>query len=175
MSGEGSKGSDVPSDWANLTPDCLFNVFKNLTVEEMLEGPLKVCKPWTDAGNKSVFSVFDVGGRTVVPFDWTDMEDKMDALLKHFADKSDGGLTSIKVKHCTDKAISYVADRCPNLEVLWLSKCPSVTDASMLKIATNCTKLRELHLHKAPYVTNQTLEKVHQNCPMVNVLILEDE
>lgn len=111
MSGEGSEGSEVPKDWANLTPDCLFNIFKNLTAEEMLEGPLQVCKPWKDAGNKSAFSVFDVGSRTVDQFDWTDMEEKMDALLQAFADKSDGGLKSIKIKLCTDKSISYVADK----------------------------------------------------------------
>ncbi|KAG5407366.1 hypothetical protein IGI04_013485 [Brassica rapa subsp. trilocularis] len=169
MSGEGS----VPEEWANLTPDCLFTIFSKLTVEEMLEGPLRVCKPWSDTGNKSVFSVFDVGSRTVEPFDWTDMEEKMDALLKVFADKSDGGLKSIKIKLCTDQSISYVAEKCPVLEVLWLTTCPTVTDDSMLKIATKCNKLKHLRIRQAPGITEKTLEMVKKNCRDV-VIDLQD-
>lgn len=116
MSDEGSKGSEISNDWANLTPDCLLTVFSKLTVEEMLKGPMQVCKPWTKTGNKVIYSVFDFGTRTAqLPpsreFDWEAMEEKMDALLKVFVDRSEGGMKSIKIKLCTDQSISYVADK----------------------------------------------------------------
>lgn len=116
MSEVGSKVAESSNEWANLTPDCLLEVFSKLTVEEMLEGPMQVCKPWTKTGNKTIYSAFDFGTRTApLPasgeFDWEAMEEKMDALLKTFVDRSEGGLKSIKIKLCTDESISYVAEK----------------------------------------------------------------
>ncbi|XP_010432970.1 PREDICTED: putative F-box/LRR-repeat protein 19 [Camelina sativa] len=158
MSNEGSKGSESSSEWANLTPDCLLEVFSKLTVDEMLDGPMQVCKPWSKSGNMAVYSAFDFGTRTApLPasgeFDWDAMEEKMDALLQAFVDRSEGGLKSIKIKLCTDKSISYVADNCPDLVVLWLTSCPSVTDASILKIASNCKKLKEVCVRSSGGIT----------------------
>ncbi|CAA7048730.1 unnamed protein product [Microthlaspi erraticum] len=169
--GEGSKNSEV--EWDNLTPDLLLNVFARLTLDEMMEGPLQVCKPWIEAGKTT--NVFDFGGCTVqIPagggeFDWDAMEDKMDKLLKAYVDRSHGGLKIIKTKLCTDASISYVAQKCPDLEVLWLTSCPCVTDASMTKIATGCTKLKELRILSSFQITESALKMVKDNCPNVEV------
>ncbi|CAN8243293.1 unnamed protein product [Cochlearia groenlandica] len=82
----------MSDEWANLTPDSLFDVFSKLSVQEMLEGPLQVCKPWMETGKKSIYSVFDFGSRNVTltgpveDFDWEAMEKKIDQLLEGFVD-----------------------------------------------------------------------------------------
>ncbi|CAA7021709.1 unnamed protein product [Microthlaspi erraticum] len=75
-----------------------------------------------------------------------EFEDDIDSLLCSVVDGSEGALREIRGWHCTDRSISYVAERCPNLQVLCVKYSPKVTDKSMWEIALNCPSLKELDI-----------------------------
>ncbi|CAH8287072.1 unnamed protein product, partial [Eruca vesicaria subsp. sativa] len=115
-------------------------------------GPMLVCKTWMHACQDPLLnSVFDLETQfSSIPesISWwsPEFEEKVDSILRSVVDWSEGGLKEIQVRHCSDRSISYVAERCPNLEILCIKSCPNVTDASIMMIASNCPKLKNLDI-----------------------------
>ncbi|KAL0013499.1 hypothetical protein SO802_000568 [Lithocarpus litseifolius] len=174
--GEGEGCTEPESDWADLTRECLTNILSRLTLEQRWLGPMLVCKSWLQAcTDSSLHSSFDVephfGPNTDSPRWWTpDFERKINSMLRSVVVWSDHSLTSIRTRHCSDLALSFAAERCPNLEVLSIKSCQNVTDASMAKIAFRCTKLRELDISYCYETSHEALMLIGRNCPNLKVL-----
>lgn len=115
---EDGSESGLGSYWAELTQVCLVNILSRLTFEERWRGPMLVCKPWLNAcKDPSLNSVIDLeshfGSATELPRYWTpEFERRIDSMLRSVALWSDGSLKEIRVRHCSDRSLSLVAERC---------------------------------------------------------------
>ncbi|XP_024011800.1 putative F-box/LRR-repeat protein 19 isoform X2 [Eutrema salsugineum] len=163
-------------NWAELTRECLIDIFSRLSQEQRWIGPMLVCKTWMNACQDPSFNTtFDLETRFLSfpeSINWwiPEFEDKVDSLLRSVVDQSQGGLTEIRVRHCTDHSLSYAAERCPNLEVLWIKSCPNVTDASMISIASNCPNLRVLDMSYSYGISHESLIMLGRNCQKLDIL-----
>lgn len=105
------------SDWGGLAPEILINIISRLTVQELWTGPMFVRKSWlTVCRDPYLWSIFDLEpwfeSYPESTHLWSpDFERKVDSMLRSVVDWSDGGLTEIRVRHCSDHALSYAADR----------------------------------------------------------------
>ncbi|CAK9172072.1 unnamed protein product [Ilex paraguariensis] len=106
----------LSSDWAELTHECLLNILSRLSVEDRWRRVMLVCKSWLHAiRDPSLYSVFDLDTHfdSVLesPAWWTpEFERKVDAMLRSVVVWSDGSLKEIRVRHCSDRSVSVVAE-----------------------------------------------------------------
>ncbi|XP_020231295.1 F-box protein SKIP1 [Cajanus cajan] len=164
------------SDWGELTRECLINILSRLSVRDRWRGTMLVCKSWFSAFKEpSLHSVFDLDSQ----FDslpeltrwWTlEFEAKIDCMLLSVVEWAQSSLTQIRIRHCSDRSLALVAQRCPNLEVLSIRSCPRVTDDSISRIALSCPKLRELDISYCYEITHESLVLIGKNCPNLKVL-----
>ncbi|CAH8355679.1 unnamed protein product [Eruca vesicaria subsp. sativa] len=169
-------GSRLGYDWSELTPECLLDIFSRLSTGQRWNGPMLVCKTWMNlCQDSSLNTVLDLEAEFLSSPDsfywWSpEFEEKVDSTVRSAVDQSQGGLKEVRVRHCTDKSLSYVAERCPNLEVLWVKYSPKVTIESMRKIALNCTKLKELNISCSYEISCECIELVGKNCKNLEIL-----
>nr|VDD40710.1 unnamed protein product [Brassica oleracea] len=111
-------GWELGPDWTELTQECLLDIFSRLSLEERWTGPMFVCKTWMNGcQDPSLNLVFDLETKfQSLPGSlscWWSPEfgDKIDSVLRSVVDWSQGGLKEVRVSHCTDSSISYVAER----------------------------------------------------------------
>jgi len=173
----GSGPSELGPDWTDLTRECLLDIFSRLNMEERFTGPMMVCKTWMNACKEpSLNSVFDLEPQfqslpTSNSWLWCpQFEENIDSLLRAVVDRSEGGLKEIRVRHCTNRSISYVAERCPNLEVLCVKYCPKVTYDSMWDIALKCPKLKELDISCSYEISCECVKMLGTNCKNLEIL-----
>ncbi|EFH51919.1 hypothetical protein ARALYDRAFT_323143 [Arabidopsis lyrata subsp. lyrata] len=169
------KSEHIP-DWTKLNLDCLFDIFSRLSIQQRCVAPMLVCKTWMNVCKDPFLnSVFDLEGwflsSTETSNRWTSkFSEKVDSILMSVAEWSEGGLKVIRVRHCTDQSLLYVADRCPNLEVLWVKHCPKVTDESMGKIALKCPKIMELDISSSYALTRECMGVFGKNCKNLQIV-----
>lgn len=114
---EGGSESGTNRDWADLTQECLVTILSRLSLEDRWRGTMLVCKSWLQAcKDPSLNSVFNLESRfdsvTELPRYWIpEFERKIDSMLLSVVVWSDGSLTEIRVRHCSDRALSLVAER----------------------------------------------------------------
>nr|AFK42494.1 unknown [Lotus japonicus] len=174
MENEVEEGSD--SEWSELTRECLINILSRLTVDDLWRGTMLVCKSWFSAFKEpSLHSVFNLDplfdSPRELPRWWSpEFEAKIDSMLRSVVQWTHIFLTQIRIRHCSDRSLALVAERCPNLEVLSIRSCPHVTDDSISRIAVNCPKLRELDISYCYDVTHKSLALIGRNCPNLKVL-----
>ncbi|KAH7569238.1 hypothetical protein JRO89_XS06G0128300 [Xanthoceras sorbifolium] len=174
--GGGDTDAGPSGNWAELTHVCLINILSRLTLEERWTGPMFACRSWFSACKDPVLhSVFDLETRFDLlaesPRWWTpEFERGIDSMLRSVADWSDGSLAEIKTRHCSDRSLSFAAERCPNLLVLSIRSCPNVTDDSMCRVAFRCSKLRELDISYCYEISHESLMVIGRNCPNLKVL-----
>lgn len=115
--GGGGGGTESESDWAELTHECLINIFSRLSFEDRWRRVLFVCKSWLQAsGDPILNTIFDLepqfGSVTESPRWWIpSFETKIDNMLRSAVNRSDGALTQIRVRHCSDRSLRLVAER----------------------------------------------------------------
>ena len=105
------------SDWAELTRECLIDILSRLELEKRWKGPMLVCKPWMEAcRDPSLNSVlnlepyFELSAESIRW--WTpEFERRIDGILLSVSNWSHGLLTEIRVRHCSDHALIFVAQR----------------------------------------------------------------
>ncbi|CAN8273394.1 unnamed protein product [Cochlearia groenlandica] len=163
-------GSGLGTDWAEMTRECLVDIFSRLSHEQRWLGPMLVCKTWMyTCHDPSLNTILDLETRFLSfpeSIKWwnQEFEDKVDHFLRSVVDWSQGGLRQIRVRHCTDQSLSYAAERCPKLEVLWIKSCPNITDASMTKLASNCPNLKEVDISYTYRISHESLSLLGRNC-----------
>ncbi|KAL1335251.1 hypothetical protein HN51_064177 [Arachis hypogaea] len=163
-------------DWAELTHECLTNIFSRLTIQDRWRGTMLVCKSWLRAfKDPSLHTIFNLDPQfdppPELPTWWAPhFERKIDSMLSSVVRWSHGFLTEIRVRHCSDRSLALVAESCPNLEVLSIRSCPHVTDDSISRIALRCPKLRELDVSYCYEISHVSLALVGKNCPNLKVL-----
>ncbi|KAK1289094.1 F-box protein SKIP1 [Acorus calamus] len=164
-------------DWSDLTPVCLTNVFTRLSLEDLWKGPTFVCKSWLEASrDPSLFASFDLdsyfdGPRPEDPLWWTPaFERRIDAMLRSAVLRSAGSLREVRVRHCSDLSLAFVAERSPNLRILSIRSSQNVTDASMAKIASGCPVLTELDISYCYEISYRSLELIGDHCTKLMVL-----
>ncbi|XP_077238153.1 SKP1 interacting partner 1 [Tasmannia lanceolata] len=173
---EGGSDNEEKREWAELTQVCLVNVFSRLTYSERWKGTMFVCKSWFEASKcPSLFSRFDLEPQFLAVPDsylwWnSEFENKIDSILRSVACWSDGRLKEIHVRHCSDRSLAFVAERCPNLQVFSIKSCPNVTDMSITKVAFACSMLGELDISYCHEISYKSLEVIGLRCPNLKVL-----
>ncbi|XP_028760878.1 F-box protein SKIP1 [Neltuma alba] len=172
----GDAESALGVDWAELTYECLINIFSRLCIRDRWRGAMFVCKSWLRASKDPSFhSVFDLETYFDSPVElarwWTpEFERKIDSMLRSVTGWSAGSLKEIRLRHCTDRSLVLVAQRCPNLEVLAIRSCPHATDDSISMIAFSCPKLRELDISYCYEISHESLLLIGKNCPSLKIL-----
>ncbi|KAL3535127.1 hypothetical protein ACH5RR_003588 [Cinchona calisaya] len=172
---EGGSESGPSHDWADLTHECLVNVLSHISLEDRWRGAMLVCKSWLRACREPCFNtVFDLETRfdsaTELPRHWTpEFERKIDSMLQSVVLWSDGSLTEIRVRHCSNRSLSLVAESCPNLQVLSIKSSPHVTDEIMAKIASGCPKLRELDVSYCYEISHESLALIGRHCSSLRI------
>ncbi|XP_009592154.1 F-box protein SKIP1 [Nicotiana tomentosiformis] len=172
------KTESLPShgDWAELTQLCLINILSRLSLEDRWRGAMFVCKPWFQAcKDPNLNSVIDFetqfDSTTESPRYWTpEFERKMDNMLRSVVLWSDGSLSTVRVRHCSDRSLALVAERSPNLQVLSIKSCQHVTDETMSKIAYGCPLLRELDISLCYQISHMSLALIGQHCANLKIL-----
>ncbi|KAI8001264.1 F-box protein SKIP1 [Camellia lanceoleosa] len=108
-----------------------------------------------------------------------EFERRIDSMLRSVVEYSDGSLMEIRIRHCSDRSLSFVAQRvmatlidgsARNLQVLSIKSCPNVTDESIVKIASGCPKLRELDVSYCYEISYKSLALIGKNCPDLKIL-----
>lgn len=167
--------SPMPS-WGELTQECLINIFSRLSLEDRWKGALFVCNSWHQASQDPCLnSLFDLETHFNSLKDsasfWTPLfQRNIDSMLRNVVLWSKGLLTRIRVRHCSHHALSFVSQRCPNLEVLSIKSCPRVTDETMAALALNCPKLRELDVSYCYEISHRSLALIGQKCSNLQIL-----
>lgn len=108
-------------DWSEMTPVCLANVFRRITLEDRWKGAMLVCRAWLDAArDPSLFQSFDLepafdaasSGRPDDATWWTPaFRRRVDSMLRSAAHCAAGSLREIRVRHCSDDALFFSAER----------------------------------------------------------------
>lgn len=107
------------ADWADLTHECLINILSRLSLKDRWQGVMRVCKAWHQSCQDPYLnSVLDIESHfdspTELPRFWTpDFERRVDNMLRSVVVWSAGGLTEIRVRHCSDRSLTLVAKRYP--------------------------------------------------------------
>lgn len=167
--------SGIGNEWSELTQECLINIFSRLSLEDRWRGAMLVCKTWLVVSKDSFLnSVFDLeayfDSLTDSPRFWRpDFEQRIDYMLRSVASWTAGDLTEVRVRHCSDRSLSLVAERCPNLQVLSIKSSPNVSDGMIDKIANGCPQLRELDVSYCYEVSHKSLAAIGKHCPQLRI------
>eukprot|EP00252_Welwitschia_mirabilis_P015479 TRINITY_DN34023_c0_g1_i1.p1 TRINITY_DN34023_c0_g1~~TRINITY_DN34023_c0_g1_i1.p1 ORF type:complete len:308 (+),score=52.13 TRINITY_DN34023_c0_g1_i1:156-1079(+) len=157
-------------NWGDLTQEALVEIISKLDLRDRWKNLSIVCKGWLKAFRDPFLwreldleKYFESNRETA--FQWSsEFEKRMDRMIKVAVDNSQGFLTKLTVRHCSDDALSYVAKRCPNLEYLSIKACQGVTDASLCEIASGCPLIKELDISYSHNISCSSLEKVGLAC-----------
>ncbi|KAM0942776.1 putative leucine-rich repeat domain superfamily, F-box-like domain superfamily [Dioscorea sansibarensis] len=176
MDAEIAGASTETRDWSEMTPVLLVNVFRRLSLEDRWRGVMLACKTWLEAArDPALFESFDLepffGRFPDAAAWWTPaFQRRVDSMVRLVAVVGGPTMRTVRVQHCSDRALELVAERCPNLEILSVKNSQSVTDISMIKIALGCHMLTELDISSCYEISYKSLELIGQNCPNLTVL-----
>uniref|UniRef100_A0A7N0V7J9 F-box domain-containing protein n=1 Tax=Kalanchoe fedtschenkoi TaxID=63787 RepID=A0A7N0V7J9_KALFE len=164
------------ADWSELTHECLTNVLARLSVSDRWLGAMFVCKPWLRAcKDPSLNRSLDLGpwfdSPRESPLWWQpEFERRIDAMVRNVVKWGEGDVVEIRVRHCSDRSVAFVAERCPNLQVLSIKSSPHVSDASMEKVALSCRSLKELDISSCYEISHESLLLIGKSCPNLKTL-----
>ncbi|KAG8372558.1 hypothetical protein BUALT_Bualt12G0078500 [Buddleja alternifolia] len=178
--GNNSTGTEsvqlAAADWAELTHECLINILSRLSLEDRWRRVMRVCKAWHQAcADPCLNSVLDLEHHfdptSELPRFWTpEFERRIDNMLRSVVVWSAGFLTEIRIRHCSDRSLALVAQRCPNLQILSIKSCPHVTDTIMTEIASGCPKIKELNISYCYEISHKSLSIIGSHCPNMHTL-----
>ncbi|XP_019100165.1 PREDICTED: putative F-box/LRR-repeat protein 19 [Camelina sativa] len=112
--------AELVPDWTELTWECLIDIFSRLGMEQRWNAPMLVCKTWRDVCNDPLLNlVFDLETWFLTSTEtcnrWSfEFSKNIDSMLMSVVERSKGCLKEIRVRHCTDESLSYVADSLKN-------------------------------------------------------------
>ncbi|KAG0476581.1 hypothetical protein HPP92_013422 [Vanilla planifolia] len=167
-------------DWSELIPICLTNIFNRLSLKDRWAGVMVVCHSWLEAAkDPTLFSSFnlepafeaDGDGRPDLTCWWTPaFQRRIDAMLRFVAKYGSGGLREIRVRHCSDASLCFIAESSPNLEILSVRSSQSITDVSISIVALHCPLLVELDLSNCYEMSYKSIQLIGKNCPNLTIL-----
>lgn len=113
---EHSDKSPLISGWSDLPYDCLVNIFTRLNQEDRWQNTMFVCKSWHKVSkDPHLNSVFDLEScwpqSESSSFCTPQFEKRIDLMIQSVVNWSNGSVTEIRVRYCTDRAISIVGER----------------------------------------------------------------
>ncbi|KAM5548231.1 F-box protein SKIP1 [Rosa sericea] len=167
--------SESESDWAGLTHECLANILARLPLEHRWRAML-LCKSWLLAcKDPHLNSRFVIEPEPMPEYGsaqwWApELGRRVDSILRSVAEWSEGSLREIRTRNCSNESLHFVAQRCPNLEVLSIKCCPNVTDASITDIAFRCTVIKELDISYCHEISHESLVLIGKNCPNLTIV-----
>ena len=114
--------SEEARDWSDMTPVCLAEAFSRLALEDLWRGAMACCRSWRDAARSrpGLFAVLNLEpgfaestpGAEAAAW-WTPaFQRRADAMLRSAATLAAGELCEIRVRHCSDDALEFAAERC---------------------------------------------------------------
>ncbi|KAJ4815834.1 F-box protein SKIP1 [Rhynchospora pubera] len=180
---DGNKPHEAPTelrDWSDLTTVCLINIFQRLSLADRWLIAMRVCRSWSDAARDCcLYAALDLepafdasgAGRPDTAAWWTPaFQRRVDSMMRSVAEWSDGALKEVRVRHCSDEALCFLAERSPELLILSVRSSRGVTDRSMSKVAMSCTNLVELDISNCYEVSYRSIEIIGLNCPNLTTL-----
>ncbi|KAJ1256018.1 hypothetical protein BS78_K105400 [Paspalum vaginatum] len=167
-------------DWSDMTPVCLAETFSRLPLEDLWRCVMACCRSWRDAAlsRPGLFAALDlepVFGESIPGAEaaawWTPaFQRRIDAMLRSAATFAAGELCEVRVRHCSDDALAFAAERSPRLSILSIRTSSSVTDLSMLTVGACCPMLTELDISNCYEVSYKSLEMIGQSFQNLRVL-----
>lgn len=165
-------------NWAELTQLCLINILSRLSIKDRWRNAMFVCKHWFQAcKDTNLNSILDLETQFLesdtesLSRYWSrEFERKIDCMVRCVVNWSDGSLTHVRVRHCSDRFIALIAERSPNLQVLSIQSCPHVTDETMSTIASGCPLLSELDISFCYQISHKSLALIGQRCANLQIL-----
>lgn len=106
-------------DWSEMTPVCLAEAFSRLGLEDVWRGAMACCRAWRDAAasRPALFAALDLEpafasvGADAAEW-WTPaFQRRVDAMLRSFSSLAAGELREVRVRHCSDDALAFAAER----------------------------------------------------------------
>ncbi|XP_050386025.1 F-box protein SKIP1 [Argentina anserina] len=165
--------SESESGWAELTRECLADIIARLSLEHRWRAML-VCRSWLlacrDPRLNSAFVLQPESEPKSARWWPPELGRKVDSILRSVAEWSEGSLREIRTRNCSNASLSFVAQRCPNLEVLSVRSSPNVTDASMADIAFRCHMIKELDISYCHEISDESLLLIGRNCPNLTIV-----
>lgn len=104
-------------DWSEMTPVLLVNVFRRLSLEDRWRGVMFACKTWLEAArDPALFESFDLepffGRFSDAATWWTPaFQRRVDSMVRLVAVVGGPTLRTVRVRHCSDRALELVAER----------------------------------------------------------------
>ncbi|THG06350.1 hypothetical protein TEA_019986 [Camellia sinensis var. sinensis] len=144
--------------WEDLSMDCLVNVFGRVGIESLLLDVPFMCKSWYKATlNPLCWRRLDFSKISLDSWSYDEsisrlldkyqLNDKLSvtAFIKFVVKRSARSATFLSLPDCcTEEALLYVADECPDLRVLLLPRC--LPRDHMLQIPNLMSKWKNLEL-----------------------------
>ncbi|XBH97723.1 hypothetical protein VPH35_127353 [Triticum aestivum] len=116
--GEAAPGEEEEQrEWADLTPVCLAEAFSRLGLEDQWRGAMACCHSWRAAARSrpalfaalDLRSAFEAVGTDATEW-WTPaFQRRVDAMLRSAASLATGELHEVRVRHCSDDALTFAA------------------------------------------------------------------
>ncbi|CAM6100711.1 unnamed protein product [Calypogeia fissa] len=156
--------------WEDLTKEALVEVFTRVDFEDKYRNVALVCKAWRRAVMEAacwvevdIDSSFEKRKETAI---WwtTEFETRMESMIMTVVDWGSSHLRQLRTRHCSDKALQCIAQRCPNLRLLHIQMSQNVTNESMTRLASICPKLESVDLSECRSVSAETLSKLGEHC-----------
>ncbi|GAB2224963.1 hypothetical protein Droror1_Dr00005744 [Drosera rotundifolia] len=172
---------DSSSDhrWSDLTQVCLINILARLSLEDRFRSLIFVCKHWLDTcKDPSLNAILDLepdfasftAGEESARWWSDDFERRINSMVRAVVEWSGGDVREIRVRHCSDRAIEAVAERCPKLQVLSIKSSMNVTDKMMRKVALGCPMLVELDISYCYEISRESIALIGRSCLNLRIL-----
>ncbi|KAG8046882.1 hypothetical protein GUJ93_ZPchr0008g11809 [Zizania palustris] len=115
----GAAEEEEERDWSDMTPLCLAEAFSRLRLEDLWRGAMVCCRSWRDAARSrpALFVALNLeptfaAVRADAADWWTPaFQRRVDAMLRSSASLAEGELQEVRVRHCSDDALTFAAER----------------------------------------------------------------
>ncbi|XP_049377866.1 F-box protein SKIP19-like [Solanum stenotomum] len=161
MEAEDMENSIAPR-WVELPPDITSSILQKVGPIEMLKSADKVCSTWRRLCHEPamwrVVKMHNAGA------DFWDREDDLEKICGRAVECSNGELVDLSLEYFgSDKLLSYIAERSPQLKHLRLVCSYNVSAEGLSAAVKKFPLLEELHLYYIA-ITKEAIETIGSSC-----------
>ncbi|XP_015158497.1 F-box protein SKIP19-like isoform X2 [Solanum tuberosum] len=161
MEAEDMENSIAPP-WVELPPDITSSILQKVGPIEMLKSADKVCSTWRRLCHEP--AMWRVVKMQNAGADFWDREDDLEKICGRAVECSNGELVDLSLEYFgSDKLLSYIAERSPQLKHLRLVCSYNVSAEGLSAAVKKFPLLEELHLFYIA-ITKEAIETIGSSC-----------
>lgn len=118
-------------------------------------------------GDDALFALGD-NCHTLTDLDISGCDSFTDDGISYFVSRNGAGIKALDIRSCLgcgDASLFAIADHCPHLRTLRITKWP--TNAAVIKVAENCKEIEVWSLADCMGVTSDSFIAIAKNCPAI--------